>query len=41
MQDEPTGWDSTYCMLELLVEQRHAISLYDADYVLPKWLSAN
>ena len=27
MQDEPTHWDSTYYMLEGLVEQRHAIRL--------------
>ena len=41
MQDEPTHWDSTYYMLECLVEQRRAISLYDADYGLPERLSAN
>ena len=41
MQDEPTRWDSTYYMLECLVEQHRAISLYDADYGLPERLSAN
>ena len=41
MQDEPTLWDSTYYMLERLVEQSRAKSLYDADYGLPEWLSVN
>jgi len=41
MQDEPTRWDSSYYMLERLVEQRRAISLYDADYGLPEQLSAS
>ena len=41
IQDEPTRWDSSYYMLERVVEQRRAISLYDADHGLPEILSAN
>ena len=41
MQDEPTRWDSTYYMLERLVEQRRAISLYDTDFELPDRLNSN
>ena len=41
IQDEPTRWDSSYYMLERVVEQRRAISLYDADHGLPEKLSAN
>ena len=41
IQDEPTRWDSTYYMLERLVEQRRAISLYDTDFELPDRLHSN
>ena len=41
MQDEPTRWDSTYYMLERLVEQRRAISVYDTDFELPDCLHSN
>ena len=41
IQDEPTRWDSTYYMLEHLVEQQRAISLYDTDFDLPDHLCAN
>ena len=41
MQDEPTKWDSTYYLLDHLVEQRRAISLYDSDFELPDRLSSN
>ena len=41
MQDEPTRWDSTYYLLDRLVEQRRAISLYDSDFELPDRLSSN
>ena len=41
MQDEPTRWDSTYYMLERLVEQQRAISLYDTDFELPDRLNSN
>ena len=41
IQDEPTRWDSSYNMLQHLVEQCRAICLYDADYGLPEQLSAN
>ena len=38
MQDEPTCWDSTYYMLSHMVQQRRAISLYDADFGFPEQL---
>ena len=41
MQDEPTQWDSTYYMLEHLVEQQRAISLYNTDFELPDHLNSN
>ena len=41
IQDEPTRWDSSYYMLQRLVEQCRAICLYDTDYGLPEQLSAN
>ena len=41
MQDEPTRWDSTYNLLDCLVEQRRAISLYDSDFELPDRLNSN
>ena len=41
IQDEPTRWDSTYYMLECLVEQRRAISLYDTDFEFPDRLNSN
>ena len=41
MQDEPTRWDSTYNLLDRLVEQRRAISLYDSDFELPDRLNSN
>ena len=41
MQDEPTQWDSTYYMLERLVEQQRVISLYDTDFELPDGLHSN
>ena len=41
IQDEPTWWDSTYYMLECLVEQRRAISLYDNDFELANCLHSN
>ena len=34
-------WDSTYYMLNRMVEQRRAISLYDADFGLPDKLNSN
>ena len=41
MQDEPTRWDSTYYMLERLVEQQRTISLYDTDFELSDRLHSN
>ena len=41
MQDEPTRWDSTYYLLDRLVEQHRAISVYDSDFELPDRLSSN
>ena len=41
VQDEPTRWDSTYYLLDRLVEQRRAISLYDTDFELPEKLNSN
>ena len=41
VQDEPTRWDSTYYLLDRLVEQRRAISLYDTDFELPERLNSN
>jgi len=41
VQDEPTRWDSTYYLLDCLVEQRRAISLYDTDFELPERLNIN
>ena len=35
MQNEPTCWDSTYYLLDHLVEQRREIGLYDSDFELP------
>ena len=35
IQDEPTTWDSTYQLLERLVEQKRAIILYHTDFGLP------
>ena len=41
MQDKPTRWDSAYYLLDHLVEQRRAISLYDSDFELPDRLNSN
>ena len=41
VQDEPTRWDSTYYLLDRLVEQRRAISFYDTDFELPEKLNSN
>ena len=41
MQDEPIRWDSTYYMLEHLVEQRRAICLYDTKFELLDHLNSN
>ena len=41
VQDEPTRWDSTFYMLERLVEQQRVISLYDTDFELPDRLCSN
>ena len=41
MQDEPTRWDSTYYLLDRLVEQRRAICLYESDFELPDRLGSN
>ena len=41
IQDEPTRWDLTYYMLESLVEQHRAISLYDTDFELLDCLNSN
>ena len=41
VQDEPTRWDSTYYLLNRLVEQRRAICLYDTDFELPERLNTN
>lgn len=36
----PTRWDSTYYMLSSLMEQKHALGAYAADYELPATLSS-
>ena len=41
VQDKPTCWDSTDYLLDCLVEQRRAISLYDTDFELPEKLNSN
>lgn len=39
-QDVPTRWNSTYFMMQSLVEQKRALSAYAADYELPATLNA-
>ncbi|KAI3377120.1 hypothetical protein L3Q82_000067 [Scortum barcoo] len=39
-QDAPTRWNSTYYMMQSLMEQKRALSAYAADYELPATLNA-
>lgn len=41
IQDCPTRWDSTYSLLERLLEQKKAVIVYDSDFGLPDTLSGN
>ncbi len=40
-QDVKTRWNSTYFMIESLVEQKRALSAYTADHELPTTLTTN
>lgn len=40
-QDVATRWNSTYYMVESLLEQRQSISEYGADHNLPVTLTSN
>lgn len=40
-QDVSTRWDSTYTMIERILEQKRALVAYDSEYGLPDHLSAN
>ena len=40
-QDVSTRWNSTYYMMQSLVEQKRALSAYAADYELPTTLTAS
>ncbi|XP_053285395.1 zinc finger BED domain-containing protein 4-like [Pleuronectes platessa] len=39
-QDVPTRWNSTFLMMESLLEQKHALATYAADHDLPANLTA-
>lgn len=40
-QDVKTRWNSTYFMIESLIEQKRALSAYSAEHELPTTLTAN
>ncbi len=40
-QDVATRWNSTFCMMQSLLEQKLALATYAADYTLPATLTAH
>lgn len=40
-QDVPTRWNSTVYMLQSLLEQKHALCAYGADYDLPSMFTSS